>query len=118
MSGKEIDNCNIFHVKNCVPHLAHSIVLLVGLAPHPHLVVAHPVHQAGDGPAARGPVLRGVRDDDGPRAQEVLGVELRGRQGGGGHPRDLLGLAAGHRHARPLALLLTDCELVLVMSGV
>ena len=103
---ERVDNwmISIFFRTVCtVHHLAHSVVLLVGLAPHPHLVVAHPVHQAGDGPAAGGPVLRGVRDDDGPRPQEVLGVELRGRQGGGGHPRDLLGLAAGHRHARPLA---------------
>ena len=56
--------------------LAHPVVLLVGPAPHPDLVVTDPVHQGGDGPVPGRPVLGGVSDDDWPGGQEIMVVEI------------------------------------------
>ena len=56
--------------------LAHPVVLLVSFPPHPHLVLPDLVHQVRDGPAPSGPVLRGIRDNDWPRLEEIFIVEL------------------------------------------
>ena len=77
--GVPLDQVLAIFTKSVSPDgvgLAHPVILLVSLPPHPHLVVPDPVHQVWDGPAPSGSILCGISDNDGSRLEEIFIVEL------------------------------------------